>query len=252
MKNFKIFLIPCLLFFILVSCETVSNWSESFSKGISSDDEVEIVDDSDQELLSDLENVEKSEDVISPQETKSDEIKTQIPEESLPVTPPKQYDSSLVTAKPKEIAKKDDVKKTTIEKKKNFIGFEPIPLKIENKIQYRVATISFATGSSQVDYKGLKKIRKIVKIAKQRNAKIKIVGHASKRTRDMPVAEHKLVNFKISDKRAHSVAKVFVEKYNFPRKNLITEAVSDSQQLFEETMPAGTKANQRTEIFLIY
>ena len=68
----------------------------------------------------------------------------------------------------------------------------------------------------------------------------------------MPVAEHKLVNFKISDKRAHSVAKVFVEKYNFPRKNLITEAVSDSQQLFEETMPAGTKANQRTEIFLIY
>ena len=105
MKNFKIFLIPCLLFFILVSCETISNWSESFSKGISSDDEVEIVDDSDQELLSDLENVEKSEDVISPQETKSDEIKTQIPEESLPVTPPKQYDSSLVTAKPKEIAK---------------------------------------------------------------------------------------------------------------------------------------------------
>ena len=34
--------------------------------------------------------------------------------------------------------------------------------------------------------------------------------------------------------------------------SLLTEAVSDSKPLFKEIMPAGTKANQRTEIFLIY
>ena len=125
-------------------------------------------------------------------------------------------------------------------------------LSINDKIQYRVATINFYSGSSQVNGAGLKKIRKIAKIAKERNAKIKIVGHASKRTRDMPLAKHKLVNFNISDKRAQSVANVFIQKYSFPSYNLITEAVSDTKPLFKENMPAGTKANQRTEIFLIY
>ena len=123
---------------------------------------------------------------------------------------------------------------------------------MKEKIQYRIATINFRSGSSSVDGNGLKKIKKIVKIAKDRNAKIKVIGHASERTKDMPIAEHKIVNFMISDKRAHSVANIFIEKYGFPRNKLITEAVSDSKPLFKEIMPAGTKANQRTEIFLIY
>ena len=67
----------------------------------------------------------------------------------------------------------------------------------------------------------------------------------------MPLAKHKIVNFKISDKRAQSVADIFVKKYSFPSDALI-EAVSDTKPLFKESMPAGTRANQRTEIFLIY
>ena len=83
-------------------------------------------------------------------------------------------------------------------------------------------------------------------------AKIKVIGHASERTKDMPIAKHKLVNFIISDKRANSVADIFIKKYNFPTDKLITQGVSDSKPLFKEIMPAGTTANQRTEIFLIY
>ena len=129
----------------------------------------------------------------------------------------------------------------------------PLPkLSINDKIQFRVATINFYSGSSQVDGSGLSKIKRVAKIAKEREAKIKIVGHASKRTRDMPLAKHKLVNFNISDKRAQSVADIFIKKYNFPSNNIFTEAVSDTKPLFKENMPAGTKANQRTEIFLIY
>jgi outer membrane protein OmpA-like peptidoglycan-associated protein len=115
-----------------------------------------------------------------------------------------------------------------------------------------VATINFSSGSSSVNNAGLKKIKKIAKIAKERNAKIKVIGHASERTKDMPIAEHKLVNFIISDKRANSVAEIFIKKYNFPSEKLITQGVSDSKPLFKEIMPAGTTANQRTEIFLIY
>ena len=131
------------------------------------------------------------------------------------------------------------------------IEFQQTKFSLKDKIQYRIATLSFRSGSSIVDSKALKKIKKIVDVAKKRNAKIKIVGHASTRTRDMPMSEHKLVNFLISDKRAQSVAKAFIS-YKFPKENLITEAVSDSKPLFKENMPAGTQANQRTEIFLIY
>ena len=46
-------------------------------------------------------------------------------------------------------------------------------LNLEEKIQYRVATITFRSGSSSVDGDGLKKIKKIVKVAKERMRKLK-------------------------------------------------------------------------------
>ena len=124
-------------------------------------------------------------------------------------------------------------------------------LVLSNKIQFKIATINFSSGSSIVSAKGKRKIMKVLKLAKTKNATVKIVGHASTRTKDMDIISHKLVNFKISDQRAQSVASVFVDN-KFPLERLITEAVSDSKPLFHEVMPAGTNANQRTEIFLIY
>ena len=90
-----------------------------------------------------------------------------------------------------------------------------------------------------------------MKLAKEKDARVRIVGHASTRTKDMEPIKHKLANFNISDKRSQAVAKIFIDN-NFPLKNLITEAVSDSKPLFYESMPAGTYGNQRTEIYLIY
>ena len=124
-------------------------------------------------------------------------------------------------------------------------------LSIKNKIQFRIATINFKSGSSIVNNLGLKKIKKVLKLAKEKKAIVRIVGHASTRTKDMDILKHKLVNFQISDKRAQSVASIFI-KNKFPLNKLITEAVSDSKPLFHELMPAGTQANQRTEIYLIY
>ena len=124
-------------------------------------------------------------------------------------------------------------------------------LKLKNKIQFKIATINFNSGSSSLNRDGYKKIMKVLKLANERDAIVKIVGHASTRTKDMDILKHKMVNFVISDKRAQAVASVFV-KNKFPLDKLITEAVSDSKPLFHEVMPAGTNANQRTEIYLIY
>ena len=124
-------------------------------------------------------------------------------------------------------------------------------LELKNKIQFKIATINFNSGSSSLNRNGYKKIMKVLKLANERDAIVKIVGHASTRTKDMDILKHKMVNFVISDKRAQAVASVFV-KNKFPLDKLITEAVSDSKPLFHEVMPAGTNANQRTEIYLIY
>ena len=176
----------------------------------------------------------------------NDKVSIKDSEQKLESSPVKEYDSII-------LGDTDQIDNQVEVEEKPKISLPPIQkLELRDKIQYRIATINFPSGSSFVNYKGLKKIKKIVKLAKERNAKIKIVGHASKRTKDMPLDKHKLVNFSISHKRAQTVAKIVVEKYNFPSENLITEAVSDSKPLYREDMPAGTTANQRTEIFIIY
>ena len=240
-----------LFFFLLNGCISISDVVGT------DESEVEPVDEIGQ-LLSDI----QEEDANSTLSESNEEAALEISEEKLDATPTQEYDSVLLDQSSEEesniVAAEQPAVETSenekIEVDTSLQNFEsPLPkLSITDKIQYRVATINFYSGSSQVDGSGLKKIKKIAKIAKEREAKIKIVGHASKRTRDMPLAKHKLVNFNISDRRAQSVADIFIKKHNFPSNNLITEAVSDTKPLFKENMPAGTKANQRTEIFIIY
>ena len=238
-------------FFLLSGCISVSDITGK------DESEIEPVDEVGQ-LLSDIQEEETN--ATLPELNEQPVL--EITEEKLDASPTQEYDSVLLDQTPEEESTIETVEPPAVEIPANekqeveitLQNFEsPLPkLSINDKIQYRVATINFYSGSSQVDGSGLKKIKKIAKIAKEREAKIKIVGHASKRTRDMPLAKHKLVNFNISDRRAQSVADIFIKKHNFPSNSLITEAVSDTKPLFKENMPAGTKANQRTEIFLIY
>ena len=237
-------------FFLLSGCISVSDIMNKEETGVEPIDEVG-------QLLSDI---QEEENTIQPEI--NEEPTLDLSEEKLDPTPTQEYDSVLLDQGPEEESSEEVVEPVAVETTENeeieaetaLQNFEsPLPkLSINDKIQFRVATINFYSGSSQVDGSGLSKIKKVAKIAREREAKIKIVGHASKRTRDMPLAKHKLVNFNISDKRAQSVADIFIKKYKFPSNNILTEAVSDTKPLFKENMPAGTKANQRTEIFLIY
>ena len=258
---------------MLASCETVSNFTDK----VTSSDEAS---DTDDQLLSDeLGSDPTLEEILAEAEMNFEDSnfeesnfesddQLEVAEEKLPANPTTDYDTTLIESDESsdlileedtvsDIVMEDSEKETTepsiSQDRPSFDStFERSKLDLEEQIQYRVATINFSSGSSSVNIAGLKKIKKIAKIAKERNAKIKIIGHASERTKDMPIAKHKLVNFIISDKRANSVAEIFIKKYNFPTDKLITQGVSDSKPLFKEIMPAGTTANQRTEIFLIY
>ena len=258
---------------MLTSCETVSNFTDK----VTSSDEAS---DTDDQLLSDeLGSDPTLEEILAEAEMNFEDSnfeesnfesddRLEVAEEKLPANPTTDYDTTLIESDESsdlileedtvsDIVMEDSEKETTEPSISQDIPsfdstFERSKLDLEEQIQFRVATINFSSGSSSVNIAGLKKIKKIAKIAKERNAKIKIIGHASERTKDMPIAKHKLVNFIISDKRANSVAEIFIKKYNFPTDKLITQGVSDSKPLFKEIMPAGTTANQRTEIFLIY
>ena len=267
-----------LIFLILASCETVSNLTDTVTSSDSSSD-------TDNQLLSDeLGRDPTLEEILADAEMDFEETnfgsddQFEIAEEKLPANPTTEYDSALIESdESPDVVNEEDIISELVqeeetsselvqeESKKEVIEpitsqevtsfdktFERSKLDLDEQIQYRVATINFYSGSSSVNNAGLKKIKKIAKIAKERDAKIKIIGHASERTKNMPIAKHKLVNFIISDKRANSVAEIFIKKYNFPTDRLITQGVSDSKPLFKEIMPAGTTANQRTEIFLIY
>ena len=248
MTNIKQKLLILSFFFLLSGCISVSDIMEKDETGIEPIDEVG-------QLLSDIQAEEENSEI-------NEEPALELSEEKLDPTPTQEYDSVLLDERledesTKEVAEPvadETAEVEQVEAAPALQNFEsPLPkLSITDKIQFRVATINFYSGSSQVDGSGLNKIKRVAKIARVREAKIKIVGHASKRTRDMPLAKHKLVNFNISDRRAQSVADIFIKKYNFPSNNILTEAVSDTKPLFKENMPAGTRANQRTEIFLIY
>ena len=194
----------------------------------------------------------------------SDQVLEAVPPEDLNVNPVKGIEEELVTNQKEptnneeEQANKDkssSVENFRSELDQQTFKYQDVQLEsnliLKNKVQFKIATINFKSGSSLISSKDIKKIRKVIKIAADKNAQVRIVGHASTRTKDMSQLEHKLANFDISDKRSQAVAKVFVEN-KFPPSKLITEAVSDSKPLFHESMPAGTFGNQRTEIFIIY
>ena len=273
-NTLKIF-IPVILLFCLQSCETITSIPSKIAQGGSdtidfvtsvfsddSDDVEEINNKKDSENLSsakppenklkeetpEVNKIEPTVDnqkIINQNLVESDQVLDAVPPEDLEVKnilekEDKSYDSNLNKEKIKPIVST----KVDQELYNNTLN-------IKNKIQFRIATINFSAGSSTLNSLDLRKIKKVMSLAKEKNAVVKIVGHASTRTKDMPLLKHKLANFAISDKRSQAVAKVFIDN-KFPLNKLITEAVSDSKPLFHESMPAGTYGNQRTEIYIIY
>lgn len=116
---------------------------------------------------------------------------------------------------------------------------------------YQAGVIRFSTGSSQLSGADQGVIRELVPLIREYNATVEIVGHASSRTRNMDPAEHKLINFEVSLKRANAVAQALINA-GAPSDRISVVAVGDSQPVSSEAMPLGEAENRRAEIYLIY
>jgi flagellar motor protein MotB len=78
---------------------------------------------------------------------------------------------------------------------------------------------------------------------------VKVVGHASSRTANMPVERHLEVIFQKSHARATAVAQALI-RAGVPADKVQIEAVGDSQPIYYESMPKGEAGNRRAEIFV--
>jgi outer membrane protein OmpA-like peptidoglycan-associated protein len=78
---------------------------------------------------------------------------------------------------------------------------------------------------------------------------VRVVGHASSRTADMPLEKHLEVIFSKSQDRANAVAAEVIRE-GVPADRVLVEAVGDSQPVYYESMPKGEDGNRRAEIFL--
>jgi outer membrane protein OmpA-like peptidoglycan-associated protein len=78
---------------------------------------------------------------------------------------------------------------------------------------------------------------------------IRVVGHASSRTANMPVEKHLEVIFQKSQARANAVAQELIHE-GIPAARVLIDAVGDSQPVYFESMPQGEEGNRRAEIFV--
>jgi outer membrane protein OmpA-like peptidoglycan-associated protein len=112
------------------------------------------------------------------------------------------------------------------------------------------AMVRFKAGSAQLTRAGRKQIQQIAGMYRQRGGAVRVEGHASSRTRNMDPVQHHLVNFNVSLNRANVVATALVRQ-GIPAQSVFVAAMSDSQPLFYEVMPAGDAGNQRVEIHFV-
>jgi outer membrane protein OmpA-like peptidoglycan-associated protein len=78
---------------------------------------------------------------------------------------------------------------------------------------------------------------------------IRVVGHASSRTPNMPVEQHLQAIFAKSQARANAVAREIMNQ-GVPADRVRIDAVGDSQPVYYEAMPRGEEGNRRAEIYV--
>ena len=115
----------------------------------------------------------------------------------------------------------------------------------------RVATILFENGSSRLRQRDRQILREVSAMHRDRGGQVRVVGHASSRTRNMDPVRHKLVNFQVSAARADAVARELA-RLGVSRDAIQVAAVGDEEPEYYEIMPSGEAGNRRADVFLEY
>ena len=113
------------------------------------------------------------------------------------------------------------------------------------------AVIFFPHDTTALSSASRAKVKEVVQAfqAKGGQGFIKVVGHSSSRTANMPVEKHLELVFQRSQARANAVAHEIIRE-GVSADKLLVDAVGDSHPVYYESMPKGEEGNRRAEIFL--
>ena len=113
------------------------------------------------------------------------------------------------------------------------------------------AVVMFAGDGTRLDAAGRAQVRLAVAAFQQHGGAgfIKVIGHSSSRTANMPVEKHLMTIFEKSQARAKAVAAEMIRE-GVPAAKVLIEAVGDSQPVYYESMPEGEAGNRRAEIYI--
>ena len=112
----------------------------------------------------------------------------------------------------------------------------------------KVATIQFSNGSAALDGGNRRILDDVFRLHRQRGGKMRVIGHASRRTRNLDPATHNRVNYEISVARADSVAHELIRR-GARADEISVDAKAASEPIYYEFMPSGEAGNRRTEIY---
>jgi len=115
---------------------------------------------------------------------------------------------------------------------------------------FKAATIHFGNGTASLDASDRLVLRDVVAVHRQRGGNLRVIGHASARTRSMDPVRHKAVNLNISLARANEVAQELARQ-GAPRGAVSVVARSDTEPIFYEVMPSGEAGNRRAEVYIV-
>ncbi len=113
------------------------------------------------------------------------------------------------------------------------------------------AVVFFPGDGTTLNAEGRAQVRQAVEAFRASGGQgyVRVIGHSSSRTSNMPVEKHLELIFERSKQRADSVARELIRQ-GIPAAHVLEEAVGDSQPIYYESMPKGEDGNRRAEIFL--
>ncbi len=130
----------------------------------------------------------------------------------------------------------------------------PVPMTPETAgptVSIQAAVISFERGSSALSLEGRDALGTVAALHRERGGTVRVIGHASSRTRELSLEKHKLANFSISVDRARVVASELI-RAGVKARDVFPSALADQERIYFEWMPSGESGNQRVEVFLDY
>jgi len=111
------------------------------------------------------------------------------------------------------------------------------------------AVIYFGHASARLSRQDREVLRQVAAVQKDYGGTVRVVGHASSRTKTSDLLDHKIANHETSLARARAVAGELI-KMGVPVQNVFVEALSDAQPEYSEATRLGEAANRRANVYI--